>query len=32
VAIFDADSLKPIGSIKLPGGDMVITTAQVFER
>ncbi|QLL11488.1 quinohemoprotein amine dehydrogenase subunit beta [Pseudomonas chlororaphis] len=32
VAIFDADSLKQIGSIKLPGGDMAITTAQVFER
>ncbi|AZD09479.1 Quinohemoprotein amine dehydrogenase beta subunit [Pseudomonas chlororaphis] len=32
VAIFDADSLKQIGSIKLPGGDMAITTAQVFMR
>lgn len=32
VAIFDADSLKQIGSIKLPGGDMAITTAQVFVR
>ena len=32
VAIFDADSLKQIGSIKMPGGDMAITTAQVFIR
>ncbi|MGE7955463.1 quinohemoprotein amine dehydrogenase subunit beta [Pseudomonas sp. NPDC089530] len=32
VAIFDADSLKPLGNIKLPGGDMAITTAQVFVR
>lgn len=32
VAVFDADSLKQIGSIKLPGGDMAITTAQVFVR
>lgn len=32
VAVFDADSLKPLGKIKLPGGDMAITTAQVFIR
>jgi hypothetical protein len=32
VAIFDADSLKQTGSIKLPGGDMAITTAQIFVR
>lgn len=32
VAIFDADSLKPLGKIQLPGGDMAITTAQVFVR
>jgi len=32
VAIFDADSLKQIGSIKMPGGDMAITTAQIFVR
>jgi quinohemoprotein amine dehydrogenase beta subunit len=32
VAIFDADSLKPLGKIKLPGGDMAITTAQIFIR
>ena len=32
VAIFDADSLKQIGSVKLPGGDIAITTTQVFTR
>lgn len=32
VSIFDAESLKQIGSIKMPGGDMAITTAQVFVR
>ncbi|SDI49686.1 quinohemoprotein amine dehydrogenase subunit beta [Pseudomonas panipatensis] len=32
VAIFDADSLKPLGKIKLPGGDMAITTSQAFIR
>ncbi|BAK77013.1 quinohemoprotein amine dehydrogenase, beta subunit [Pseudogulbenkiania sp. NH8B] len=32
VAIFDADSLKKIGNVKLPGGDMAITTAQIFTR
>lgn len=31
VAVFDADSLKQIGSIKLPG-DKAITTAQIFMR
>ena len=32
VAIFDADTLEPKGKIQLPGGDMAITTAQVFVR
>lgn len=32
IAIFDADSLEPKGKIQLPGGDMAITTAQVFVR
>ncbi|KAF1053342.1 MAG: hypothetical protein GAK43_01462 [Stenotrophomonas maltophilia] len=32
VAIFDADSLKRIGGLKLPGGDMAITTSQTFVR
>ncbi|MCK9802211.1 quinohemoprotein amine dehydrogenase subunit beta [Pseudomonas sp. MAFF 302030] len=32
VAIFDAESLKQVGSVKLPGGDMAITTAQIFVR
>jgi hypothetical protein len=32
VAIFDPESMKQIGSIKLPGGDMAITTAQIFVR
>lgn len=32
VAIFDADSLEPLGKIKLPGGDMAAMTAQVFRR
>lgn len=30
VAIYDADSLEKIGNIELPGGDMAISTAQVF--
>lgn len=30
VAIYDADSLEKLGSIELPGGDMAISTAQVF--
>ncbi|WP_065260685.1 quinohemoprotein amine dehydrogenase subunit beta [Pseudomonas bananamidigenes] len=32
VAIFDAETMKQTGRIKLPGGDMAITTAQVFVR
>ncbi|WP_079202207.1 quinohemoprotein amine dehydrogenase subunit beta [Pseudomonas sp. CC6-YY-74] len=32
IAIFDPDSLKQIGKIKLPGGDMAISTTQVFIR
>lgn len=32
VAVYDADSLEPIGKIELPGGDMAITTTQVFTR
>ncbi|MCM2461367.1 MULTISPECIES: quinohemoprotein amine dehydrogenase subunit beta [Pseudomonas] len=32
IAIFDADSLKQIGNIKLPGGDMALTTSQIFIR
>ncbi|NBA94985.1 quinohemoprotein amine dehydrogenase subunit beta [Pseudomonas sp. R5(2019)] len=32
VAIFDADTMKQVGNIKLPGGDMAITTAQIFMR
>lgn len=32
VAIYDADSLEKVGDIPLPGGDMAITTAQVFIR
>ncbi|MBO3273921.1 quinohemoprotein amine dehydrogenase subunit beta [Pseudomonas schmalbachii] len=32
VAIFDADSMKRIGGLKLPGGDMAITTSQTFVR
>lgn len=32
VAIYDADTLKKITSVKLPGGDMAITTAQIFTR
>lgn len=32
VAVFDADSMKQVASIKLPGGDMAITTAQIFVR
>jgi hypothetical protein len=30
--IFDPESMKQIGNIKLPGGDMAITTAQIFVR
>lgn len=32
ISIHDPQSLKKIGSIKLPGGDMAITTAQTFIR
>ncbi|KAB0528502.1 quinohemoprotein amine dehydrogenase subunit beta [Pseudomonas brassicacearum] len=32
IAIFDADSMKQIGNIKLPGGDMALVTSQVFIR
>ena len=32
VTIFDADSLERIGDLKLPGGDMAITTSQAFIR
>ncbi|MGH8441009.1 MAG: quinohemoprotein amine dehydrogenase subunit beta [Pseudomonas sp.] len=32
IAVFDPDSMKKIGNIKLPGGDMAITTTQVFIR
>ncbi|WP_371228305.1 quinohemoprotein amine dehydrogenase subunit beta [Pseudomonas sp. QE6] len=30
VAIFDANSLERLGDLKLPGGDMAITTSQAF--
>ncbi|MFC5695214.1 quinohemoprotein amine dehydrogenase subunit beta [Pseudomonas sp. GCM10022186] len=32
IAVFDPDSLEKIKNIKLPGGDMAITTTQVFVR
>lgn len=32
VAIFDVQSMQQIGKITLPGGDMAITTAQIFIR
>ena len=32
VAIYDADSLKKLGNIQLPGGDMSLGTGQVFIR
>ncbi len=32
VAIFDADKMERIGHVKLPGGDMAITTSQAFVR
>lgn len=32
LAVFDAESLEPLGKIKLPGGDMAIATTQVFTR
>lgn len=32
IAVFDPDTLEKIKNIKLPGGDMAITTTQVFTR
>lgn len=32
VAIYDADSLEKLGNIELPGGDMSLSTGQVFIR
>jgi len=32
VAVYDADSLEKLGNIQLPGGDMAISTSQVFIR
>lgn len=32
IAVFDPDSLEKVKNIKLPGGDMAITTTQVFVR
>lgn len=32
VAVFDAETLERLNTITLPGGDMAITTAQVFIR
>ena len=32
IAIFDADSMKKIGNIKLPGGDMALNSSQIFIR
>ena len=32
IAVFDPDSLEKVKNIKLPGGDMAITTTQVFIR
>ncbi|UBM27546.1 quinohemoprotein amine dehydrogenase subunit beta [Pseudomonas sp. p1(2021b)] len=32
IAVFDPQTLKKVKNIKLPGGDMAITTAQVFVR
>jgi quinohemoprotein amine dehydrogenase beta subunit len=32
IAIYDADTLTKLGNIVLPGGDMALTTAQVFSR
>jgi hypothetical protein len=32
IAIFDADDLRPLGKIKLPGGDQGTTTPQIFIR
>lgn len=32
VAIYDAETMEKIGEVQLPGGDMAISTAQVFIR
>ncbi len=32
IAIFNADTMERIGSLKLPGGDMAATTSQAFIR
>lgn len=32
LAVFDPDSMKQIANVKLPGGDMAISTPQVFTR
>ncbi|MBK8309058.1 MAG: quinohemoprotein amine dehydrogenase subunit beta [Gammaproteobacteria bacterium] len=32
IAIHDADTLQKLGNIELPGGDMSLSTAQVFAR
>lgn len=32
LAVFDPDSMKQTGNIKLPGGDMAISTPQIFTR
>lgn len=32
VAIYDADSMEKLGKVQLPGGDMAISTSQVFIR
>ena len=32
IAIYDADTLQKTGNIQLPGGDMALATAQVFQR
>ncbi|WP_137885688.1 quinohemoprotein amine dehydrogenase subunit beta [Pseudomonas sp. 2FE] len=32
VAVYDADSLKKLTNIKLPGGDMAIASSQIFTR
>lgn len=32
IAIFDVESMKQVGNIKLPGGDMALNSSQVFIR
>ncbi|WP_323030894.1 quinohemoprotein amine dehydrogenase subunit beta [Brachymonas denitrificans] len=32
VAVYDADSLKKLRDVKLPGGDMAASTGQIFKR